>query len=106
MRTARFKCIVALLVFISALPQYVFAEELSSPNYTIENPSLDYGGESSSSTNYSSRESIGDSNDSVTNSTNYKIFAGFVQHAYPGVPATPTLTNTGGTLYSSLDFII
>jgi hypothetical protein len=29
-----------------------------------------------------------------------------MQHAYPGVPAQPTLTNTGGTLYNALDFII
>ncbi len=82
------------------------AETLRSTNYQIENPSIDIGGESSSSTNYTSRESIGDQNDSSAESTNYKIFPGFIQHAYPGVPATPTFTNTGGTLYNALDFVV
>lgn len=97
---------IIVLFVIIALPLSALAETLSSTNYNVENPSIDSGGETSSSTNYTSRDSIGDSNDSVTNSTNYKVFPGFVQHAYPGVPAQPTLTNTGGTLYSSLDFII
>jgi hypothetical protein len=31
---------------------------------------------------------------------------GFVWQAYPNVPNVPTLTNTGGTLYNSLDFVL
>jgi hypothetical protein len=67
---------------------------------------VDSGGENSNSTNYNERESIGGSNDSVANSTNYNVFPGFIQHAYPGVPGQPTLVNTGGTLYNALDFIV
>jgi hypothetical protein len=96
-----FFCAVVLLAPLAAA-----GETLSSPNYNIENPELDVGGEPSSSTNYTSRDSIGAQNDSSTSSTNYNIFPGFQQHAYPGVPGTPTLTNTGGTLYNSLDFVI
>lgn len=96
---------VSLLLFISNTPLSI-AETLGSSTYQIENPSLDVGGETSSSTNYTSRESIGDSNDASASSTNYKVFPGFVQHAYPGVPATPTFTNTGGTLYNALDFVV
>jgi hypothetical protein len=67
---------------------------------------VDSGGENSNSTNYNERESIGGSNDSVASSTNYNVFPGFIQHAYPGVPGQPTLVNTGGTLYNALDFIV
>ncbi len=103
--------IVKQLVWLCALCSLVFApiaqaETLSGSNYQIENPSLDSGGGASSSTNYASRDGIGDSNDSSTASGNYSIFPGFFQHAFPGVPATPTLTNTGGSLYNALDYVI
>ena len=97
--------VITSVVLLASAP-IALAETLGSTNYQIENPSIDVGGELSSSTNYTSRESIGGSNDSSAQSTNYKVFPGFVQHAYPGVPATPTLTNTGGTLYNALDFIM
>lgn len=100
------KIITITLTFLLFSTQIAIAETLGSTNYQIENPSIDVGGELSSSTNYTSRESIGSSDESDSNSTNYKVFPGFVQHAYPGVPATPTLTNTGGTLYNALDFVV
>lgn len=84
----------------------VRAETLSGSNYQIENPSIDSGGGEASSSNYTSRDGIGDSNDTGLASTNYKVFPGFFQHAYPGVPAQPNLTNTGGTLYNALDYVI
>lgn len=88
------------------LPVTALAQTMSSPNYQVEGSALDGGGESSSSTNYSSRESIGDLSSEGSNSTNYNVFAGFIRPAYPGVPGTPTFTNTGGTLYNSLDFVV
>ncbi len=94
------------VALVSVLPFPTLAETLSSSNYSVENPSVDVGGQLSNSTNYTSRDSIGGSNDSAATSTNYKIFPGFMQHAYPGVPAQPTLTNTGGVLYNALDFIM
>src|SRR3990167_1615502 len=100
------KFLIYLSLIVLLWPCTVTAETLGSTNYQIENPSIDVGGGSSSSTNYTSRESIGEQNDSSAESANYKIFPGFVQHAYPGVPAAPTFTNTGGTLYNTLDFIV
>lgn len=94
------------LLFAITWPVFALAETLGSTNYQIENPSVDVGGESSSSTNYTSRDSLGDTNDGKLNSTNYNVFPGFQQHAYPGVPAAPTFTNTGGTLYNALDFVV
>ncbi len=87
-------------------PGIVVAQTTSSTNYQVEAGTFDGGGESSSSTNYSSRDSIGDQSDAGSSSTNYKAFGGFQLPAYPGIPAAPTLTNTGGTLYNSLDFIV
>ncbi len=96
-------CLLAAFLFLS--PR-VFAETLSGSNYQIEDATIDGGGESSSSTNYRSVDAIGDVSDSGSSSSNYKSLAGFIWGAYPGVPGTPTLVNTGGTLYNSLDFVI
>lgn len=106
MRAHRLIIALCCLFFWSAYPLPIIAETLSSTNYSVENPSVDAGGENSNSTNYNERDSVGDSNDSPASSTNYKVFPGFVQHAYPGVPGQPTLVNTGGTLYNALDFVI
>jgi len=84
----------------------VFADTLSSTNYRIENATIDGGGTNSNSTNYRSVDSIGAVSDSGSESTNYRSLLGFLWPAYPGVPAVPTLTNTGGTLYNSLDFVV
>ncbi len=98
--------IIFALILIIAVPTVVYAETISSGNYNIEGATLDGGGESSSSANYSSRDSISSEQSGDSNSTNYKNPSGFETFAYPGVPATPTLTNTGGTLYNSLDFVM
>jgi len=96
-----------MIVLAAFPPGFVLAQTLVGPHYRIEGSTFDSGGEQSSSTNYTSRDSIGDvSSDSGSNSTFYKVFGGFVLPAYPGIPNAPTLTNTGGTLYNSLDFVI
>ncbi len=98
--------ILLLIICILFPPVVVMAQTLGGSNYQVEDSSLDGGSDSSSSTNYSSRDSIGDVETNSTNSTNYKTTPGFEPGAYPGIPAQPTLTNTGGTLYNSLDFIV
>ncbi len=99
------KIIIALSLLL-LIPGVAIAQTTGSTNYQVEDGTFDGGGETSSSTNYSSRDSIGDTSSDGVSSTNYKTFAGFQLPAYPGVPATPTLTNTGGTLYNSLDFVV
>lgn len=100
----KYTIIVTLLLI--TIPVVVFAQNLNSTNYNLEDSIFDGGGESSSSTNYSSTDSIDSVESGDSSSTNYKNPSGFEPGAYPGVPATPTLTNTGGTLYNSLDFIV
>jgi hypothetical protein len=102
------KFFVRLTLVLAGLlvPTFALAQTLSSPNYKIEGPALDSGGEQSSSPNYKSRESIGDQSDPGSSSTLYNLFGGFFLPAYPGRPGTPTFTNTGGTLYNSLDFVV
>src|SRR6476469_5093219 len=99
----KFFTAIAILLMI---PGIAVAQTTSSTNYQVEDGTFDGGGESSSSTNYKSRDSLGNLSDGGSNSTNYKTFAGFVLPAYPGIPAAPTLTNTGGTLYNSVDFVV
>lgn len=93
-------------IILMMAPVSALAQTMGSPNYQVEGATLDSGGEPSSSPNYSSRESIGDVSSEGSNSTLYNVFAGFIRPSAPGVPATPTLTNTGGTLYNALDFVV
>ncbi len=95
-----------LILALASVPGVALAQTLSSPTYKIEAPTIDSGGELSNSANYKSRESIGDQSDSGSSSTLYNLFGGFFLPAYPGTPGTPTLTNTGGTLYNALDFVV
>ncbi len=91
---------------IGLVPLVAIAQTLNSTNYNLEDSIFDGGGESSSSTNYSSTDSISDIETGESSSTNYKSIPGFQPGAYPGIPAQPSLTNTGGTLYNSLDFVV
>lgn len=86
--------------------QVIFAETLSGSNYSIENPNFDSGGMESTSTNYGIKSSVGDNGDANSSSTNYQAQSGFIPPSFPGVPAQPTLVNTGGTLYNALDFVV
>jgi hypothetical protein len=97
--------VLAIFILFS-IPGFALAQTLASPNYKIEDSTIDAGGELSNSANFKSRESIGDQSDSGSQSTLFKIFGGFFLPAYPGIPDTPTLTNTGGTLYNALDFVV
>lgn len=102
----RNKYTIFLGLLVLLVPVVVFAQTLNSTNYNVEDSAINGGGESSSSTNYSSSDSIDSIESGDSSSTNYKNPSGFQPGAYPGVPATPTLTNTGGVLYNSLDFIV
>jgi hypothetical protein len=105
----RTKVLTRVLIMIMALsvPGIALAQTLSSPNYKVEDPTIDTGGgELSNSANFQSRGSLGDVADDGSSSSLFKVFAGFFLPAYPGIPGTPTLTNTGGTLYNSLDFVV
>lgn len=95
-----------LIISLLLVPSVVLAQSVNSTNYKVEDGTFDGGGVTSSSTNYTSRDSIGDLSADQVNSTNYRTFAGFQLPAYPGIPATPTFTNTGGTLYNALDFVV
>lgn len=96
--------LVACMLLLLAYP--ALADTLSSTNYQVEDATTDGGGGLSNSTNYQSVDAIGDTSDSGSSSSNYKSLLGFLWPAHPGIPGTPTLTNTGGTLYNTLDFVI
>ncbi len=96
--------IVSFLVLL--MPLVAVAQTLNSTNYRVEDSIFDSGGEISNSANYRSRDSIGDVETGSSVSTTFKSILGFQPGAYPGIPGVPTLTNTGGTMYDSLDFII
>jgi hypothetical protein len=100
------KRIFFFIVMGITLPFNILAQTMSSPSYKIENPQFNSGGENSSSTNFRSRDSIGGEDSARSTSTNFRLFPGFLPPAYPGVPGVPTLANTGGTLYNSLDFAV
>jgi hypothetical protein len=78
----------------------------SSTNYRLDDSQIDFGGGNSTSSNYRSVDTISSEDSTGSTSTTYKLTPGLAPQAYPGVPGQPTLTNTGGTLYNSLDFIV
>lgn len=98
--------ILAVIIVVLLAPSIVMAQVLNSTNYQVEDSVFDSGAGNSNSANYSSRDSISDIETGSTNSTNWKAILGFQPGAYPGIPAVPTLTNTTGTMYNSLDFVI
>jgi hypothetical protein len=101
------KIIVFILVMLaSSLPFSLRAQAPSSTNYRLDSSSFDFGGGDSTSTTYRAQGSMGEVETGKTTSTGYNFFSGFFPRAFPGVPGTPTFTNTGGTLYNSLDFVI
>lgn len=97
--------VIAIIVGI-VVPAIAIAQTISGPNYQLENSTFDGGGEAGSSANYSATESVGGIETGDSGSTNYKNPSGFQPGAYPGIPGQPTLINTGGVLYNSLDFIV
>lgn len=98
--------ITAIVCMVFGFPGHMSAESLTSPNYRLENPEFDNGGGLASSTNYQSQTSAGGSGQASSSSANYKTTPGFEAESYPGVPGKPTLTNTGGGMYNTLDFVV
>jgi hypothetical protein len=98
--------ITLAIISIVLFPAVAVAQTLIGPSYQVEDSIFDSGADSSASTNYGSRDSISDIETGESSGTAWKSILGFQPGAYPGIPGLPTLTNTGGLLYDSLDFII
>jgi len=98
--------IILAISLIWSLPGKLFGQSLVSPNYRLENPEFDTGGGLATSTNYQSQSSLGGIGQASSSSANYKVTPGFEAESYPGIPGQPTLTNTGGNMYNTLDFVI
>lgn len=93
-------------LLICFLPWLAGAQSPSSTNYRLDSSEFDFGGGYGSSANYGSRDSLGNVETGRGTSSNYRVFPGFFPRSYPGVPAQPVFTNTGGILYNALDFVI
>ena len=108
MKSKKFLLLISLVVFVNLFTPVGIglAQTPSSTNYRAEDLQIDFGGGNSTSSNYGSTAAVSAEEDASSSSANYKNTPGFILPAYPGVPAQPTLTNTGGTLYNSLDFVI
>lgn len=98
--------ILILASLLLVIPLTAVAQVMNSSNYRLDDATFDGGGEMSNSANYRSTDSLGDFETGMSNSANYQTDGGFQPGAYPGIPATPTLTNTTGLLYNSLDFVV
>jgi hypothetical protein len=95
-----------LFLAASMAPLFAFAQTPSSTHYQLEDSEFTAGGGLSTSTTYSSQDAAGGSGDASSSSATYKANPGTIGQSFPGVPATPTLSNTGGTMYNTLDFVI
>lgn len=61
------------------LTSFVFAQSMSSTNYTIPDQSINFAGKLSSSTNYTVEDTLGEVATGFSTSTNYGISAGYQQ---------------------------
>lgn len=102
----KIKKYLAIFTVFALIPGVALAQTMNSGQYQLENSTFDGGGEDSQSTNYNSRDSLSDIETNNSSSGDYVNPSGFQPGAYPGIPGQPTLTNTGGTLYNSLDFVV
>ncbi len=100
-----YNIVISMVVLI--VPLSLFAQVPSSSNFRLDTSDFNYSdGLMSSSSNYSSRAAAGAVEENKNTSSAFHFFSGFFPPSYPGIPGVPTLTNTGGMLYNSLDFII
>jgi hypothetical protein len=67
--------ILAFLIF----PNSIWADAMQSSTYKIQSDSLNFGGVSSSSTNYKVNDTVGEVATGESNSTNYYMHAGYWQ---------------------------
>ncbi len=91
---------------LAFLPLAAWAAEASSSHYRLEESDFTVGGETASSTNYRTYDALGGSGDASSSSANYRGFPGLVLPMFPGVPGQPSLANTGGQMYNTLDFAV
>lgn len=108
MKQKRYLLYIGLGLIVSCLIPFGIglAQTPSSTNYRADDMQIDFGGGNSTSSNYGSVSAVSGEEDASSSSSNYKNTPGFILPAYPGIPGKPTLTNTGGSLYNSLDFVV
>ncbi len=98
----------SILATLILFPLPVLAVGMSSPSYGIQSDSINFGGGLSSSTNYTQESTFGEVATGDSESTNYKIRAGYQQMNVSYIALTtsgnvtlPQLSFTGGISTSS-----
>src|SRR3972149_3671572 len=100
-----FLIVIFCLVSLNSQYFYVFAQNLDSTNYRIEDPTIDSGGGATDSSNYSFLQSLGYPNaDARLTSGSYELKSGFPNGILANVPKvtcfeTDTTSGTTDCLY-------
>ena len=95
--------LLALIVVVFVLPQITGAVEISSDNFKIEDPVIDAGLGTATSTNFGLGQSLSQSASGLSTSTSFQLWSGF-QYFYE-VTAN-TLTPTAGDGQVSLSWTV
>lgn len=110
----RLTAVIAVCVAASLVAQEVYAN-MSSSNFKMQNDSVNFGGDRSTSTSYSENDTLGEIATGISSSTNYTVSAGFQQpvNVYISITAandvvmSPALGGlTGGTSTGATSFIV
>lgn len=93
--------IITFLFSLFAVPTYaLLAETMQSGTYKIISDTVNFGGKDSTSPNFKLNETLGEIGTGLSNSTNYKLFAGFwqMQGSFISIstPSDLALTPIGG----------
>lgn len=107
--------LAALFVISISSVSLLYAEEMSSQNYSIISDSVNAGGVFSTSTNYKIEDTTGDIATGISSSTNFYLYAGYQKQNVTDISLVPgnnvTLSPaiggiTGGTANGSSTFVV
>jgi hypothetical protein len=109
------KHLFALAVLILSCAGFLYADEMSSQNYSITSDSVNAGGIFSTSTNYNLEDTAGDIATGISSSTNFLLYAGYQKQQMSDISLTPgsdvimspsIAGITGGTANGSSTFTV
>ncbi len=108
------KGFVALLILVSSCAGVLYAQEMTSQNFSITSDSINVGGLRSTSTSFTLEDTAGDIATGIGTSTNFTLYAGYQKQQIsdisliPGADVTMTFLGgvTGGTSNGSTTFTV
>ncbi len=89
---SRLQIVIATLLVICTLPSFALAEVMSSTSYGMESDSINFAGNRSTSTSYTTEDSLGETGTGHLTGSTFLTHAGYQQSSTTASAPTPTPT--------------